>query len=302
MTENKTDSPLTFATGHGIICAGLPRSGTLSLATALDILGVGPTHHGMKGTLAREAFAWQHAAWCSFPALQARLPTTDSKLPGYLPAFDPLMPWTRADWDRLVGRFRCTTDLGSMFSEQLIAAYPEAKVILIQRPVGKWVQSYGGVLVDKAFYGIGGFIKCSLGPLVGYHTTRAYHDVCMGWLGANSRRDAYEKLPARQLEHSAMVRRVTRPEQLLEFDLSDGWEPLCKFLGVPVPDVPFPYVNEGASISDAFRQIDMAILAGLGKRLAWFVATVGTVALAARTARGRVGDVYRTAMAWLGLL
>ena len=31
--------------------------------------------------------------------------------------------------------------------------------------------------------------------------------------------------------------------QLLEFSVKDGWEPLCSFLEVPVPDVPFPRVN-----------------------------------------------------------
>mmetsp|Transcript_19009 Transcript_19009/g.53612 ORF Transcript_19009/g.53612 Transcript_19009/m.53612 type:complete len:132 (+) Transcript_19009:3-398(+) len=30
------------------------------------------------------------------------------------------------------------------------------------------------------------------------------------------------------------------PEQLLVFNVKEGWGPLCRFLGMPVPDKPFP--------------------------------------------------------------
>lgn len=46
--------------------------------------------------------------------------------------------------------------------------------------------------------------------------------------------------------HEAKVRSLVPKDQLLEMDLSEGWEPLCKFLGVPVPkDTPFPRANDG---------------------------------------------------------
>lgn len=47
--------------------------------------------------------------------------------------------------------------------------------------------------------------------------------------------------------HEEKVRSLVPQEQLLEMDLSEGWEPLCKFLGVPVPDEPFPRANDGAA-------------------------------------------------------
>jgi hypothetical protein len=37
----------------------------------------------------------------------------------------------------------------------------------------------------------------------------------------------------------------------LDFDIRDGWEPLCNFLGKPVPDVEFPKVND----SEAFKEL-----------------------------------------------
>ncbi len=282
-----TPSPC-FATGQGIICAGLPRSGTLSLATALEILGIGPVQHGLRDTSSREVYAWTHAAWCSFPSLRARLASPDGRLPFYLPPYDPLLPWTRSDWDRLVGRYRCTTDVGSIFSDQLIAAYPDARVILVERPVDRWARSFGGILLDQAYCGIGGFIKRQLGPWADITTTAAYADVCMGWLGTDSRREAHELLPSRHREHYEMVRKLVPAKQLLEFDLKDGWEPLCSFLNVPVPDVPFPHVNDGAQLLAMLRGLDIAILLRLAQKLAWTVLGVGAAIFLSRSATWRV--------------
>ena len=36
--------------------------------------------------------------------------------------------------------------------------------------------------------------------------------------------------------------------------MSDGWEPLCRFLNVPVPaDTPFPRLNDTASFQQRFQ-------------------------------------------------
>lgn len=38
-------------------------------------------------------------------------------------------------------------------------------------------------------------------------------------------------------------------------DLKDGWKPLADFLGVPVPDVPFPRVNDAAEAGAVTKRI-----------------------------------------------
>jgi hypothetical protein len=63
------------------------------------------------------------------------------------------------------------------------------------------------------------------------------------WAGITSVRDAELKIKDKYREHYALVRRVTPPERLVEFKLSDGWKPLCEFLGKPIPDKEFPYYN-----------------------------------------------------------
>lgn len=47
--------------------------------------------------------------------------------------------------------------------------------------------------------------------------------------------------------HHDRVRSVVPKEQLLEMDLSEGWQPLCKFLDVPIPNEPFPRANDAAA-------------------------------------------------------
>ena len=46
-------------------------------------------------------------------------------------------------------------------------------------------------------------------------------------------------------QHNLEVQETIAPERLLVFEVKQGWEPLCAFLGVPVPDdEPFPHVND----------------------------------------------------------
>lgn len=49
-------------------------------------------------------------------------------------------------------------------------------------------------------------------------------------------------------EHYKRVRRTVPAEYLLDYKMQQGWEPLCSFLGVPVPDVPFPHANDRAKM------------------------------------------------------
>ena len=43
--------------------------------------------------------------------------------------------------------------------------------------------------------------------------------------------------------HNAEIRAAFTPDLMLIFGASDGWQPLCRFLDVAVPDIPFPHVN-----------------------------------------------------------
>lgn len=56
-------------------------------------------------------------------------------------------------------------------------------------------------------------------------------------------------------EHYALVKRITPVERLLVFSLSDGWGPLCAFLGKGVPNVPFPRVNDTDAMTEKMKLV-----------------------------------------------
>jgi len=58
-------------------------------------------------------------------------------------------------------------------------------------------------------------------------------------------------------DHNAKVRAMVPSNRLLDFDVADGWGPLCDFLGLPVPDEPFPRLNESQDFIKRIRHFDM---------------------------------------------
>ncbi len=284
-----------FASGDGIICAGLPRSGTLSLSQALTALGVAPVHHAISQARQRDFYAWGRAMWCNLPHMrELGLSDPFARAPAFFAPRDPMLPWRRADWDALIGDYRATSDIAALFSESLIRNYPEAKVILVERDVEKWKASFGGIFIDSWFFGWDWFVLCYLTSCAGFRGSEVIADMLMtGWLGARTRKEAWSKLDDKYREHSEMVRRLVPEEQLLVFKLSDGWAPLCEFLDVPVPEgVPFPHVNDKESLFEFRKKRTVLGQQFLAKR----VGLLGAVALAAwmLTRRGWLRGILRS--------
>ena len=52
--------------------------------------------------------------------------------------------------------------------------------------------------------------------------------------------------------HYEHVHAVVPAEKMLVFKPEDGWKPLCDFFGKPVPDEPYPHVNEGEFVANLY--------------------------------------------------
>jgi hypothetical protein len=52
-----------------------------------------------------------------------------------------------------------------------------------------------------------------------------------------------------------MVKEMVPPEKLLVMQLKEGWEPLCKFLSVPVPDEPLPRANDTEAVAQIAEDV-----------------------------------------------
>ena len=133
------------------------------------------------------------------------------------------------DWDALLGGYRAAVDWPSVaFYRDLADLHPEAKVILTVRDPDAWFRS-----TQATIFGFP-----TDGPPTPFSTM-------LRKLMARFTSDLKDRdgVIAAFNAHNAEVRRVIAPGRLLVYEARQGWEPLCAFLGVPVPDAPMPHVN-----------------------------------------------------------
>ena len=152
--------------------------------------------------------------------------------------------------DRLLGDYSAASDVPVMcFVEDLIAAYPEAKVILVERDIDTWYRSFNDTVIKFMYFGYVKWVVMLFDPPLLHYSTMTMKWV-RGWLEANSQDEMRVKAKDKYRKHYELVRKVTPKDQLLEFRLQDGWKPLCEFLEKPVPVVPFPHVNDTETLHE----------------------------------------------------
>lgn len=83
------------------------------------------------------------------------------------------------------------------------------------------------------------------------------------------------------VDHCNMILGLVPKERLLEWNIGDGWEPLCKFLGKPIPDVEFPHANAvGKGWKEREKQISAKWVKGALRNMLLLVATIGVTGYA----------------------
>jgi hypothetical protein len=202
-----------------VIGAGLGRTGTLSLKLALEHIGFGKCYH-MSEMLAQ---------------FRAHLPLWIESAKG------------NPRWDTIFAGYQSSTDYpGCMFWRDLMAKYPDARIILTSRNPDKWFESVTAtVFSDKHRARLEG------DPLMAEFFALTIFDDLGDRLGDRARMIEYFNA-----WNQAVIDEVPS-EKLLVFQASDGWEPLCEFLGVPVPPAPYPRVNSREQMSNRTARIDM---------------------------------------------
>lgn len=153
-------------------------------------------------------------------------------------------PFTRADWDILFGPYEAITDMGSFFAMQLIDAYPDAKVILVERDIDEWYESMEEAIFSTTWGLRANLVINVFGPLYGLNGGKTIRKIMLGFYGVRNVDDMRRTAKTRYKQHYTEIRAAVPKDRLLEFRLEDGWEPFCEFLGKKVPDVPFPVKNK----------------------------------------------------------
>jgi hypothetical protein len=191
-----------------VIGAGLPRTGTNSLQIALGQLGFGPCHH-------------------MYELLEDR-----SQWPLWLRVFDG----KSVDWDEVFRGYNSAVDAPASFLwRELSTAYPDAKVILTTRPPHSW---------RRSMLAAGAAIRANppspqLASLM--QKSVEFFAVLSPAMLPPDDASAFAAFAA----HNEAVMSTLPKERLLVFDVTDGWQPLCRFLDVAVPNAPFPRANSG---------------------------------------------------------
>jgi len=159
--------------------------------------------------------------------------------------------FTRTDWVRLLGSYSAVSadSPAVALDEDLVAAYPEAKVILVEREIESRYRSFDTNVVTTQWSPMISFVS-ELDPWLLRPVRRCHRRWATGWMDSHGRHEMQEKAGQAYRCHYALVRRVTPKSRLLEYQLGDGWGPLCEFLGKPVPDVPFPRVNDSEALQE----------------------------------------------------
>ena len=200
-----------------LIGAGFGRTGTMSLKGALEIIGFGPCYHMIE--VIKNEGAPEH--WAR------------------------VMSHEVPDWDDIFEGFVATVDWPACnFYRELGDAYPDAKVLLSLRDQQMWWKS-----VRNTIYQALTADHTDSSPNIQKQMKMANKLILEDTFGGEflDRDHAISVFNA----HNEAVKAAFPPERVLVFDVKEGWEPLCTFLEVDVPNDPFPRMNT----TEDFRNI-----------------------------------------------
>jgi hypothetical protein len=184
----------------------------------LDVIGAGL---GRTGTLSLKLALEQLGFGPCYHMLEVR------KAPERVLHWNRIAAGEPVDWEEVFDGFRATVDWPACnYWRELMARYPAAKVILSLRDPESWFRSTQATIFSDA-------VQSGAPPAI----VKILSDVVGADLADR------ERCIASFERHNASVRAGVPEERLLVFDAKQGWAPLCAFLGVAVPDAPFPAVN-----------------------------------------------------------
>jgi len=212
-----------------VIGAGLPRTATTTQLFALERLGFGPCYH-MRDLLAD---------------MEGGLPLWERVAEGH------------PDWEQIFGDAQSTVDWPSArYYRELLNRYPEAKVLLSVRGGEEWAASMRDT-VWGVFHGDTVLHHLCEARAVLDEPWRRYMKLMrhLSWdegVGALAGEDTSTDagLIAVMERWNDSVRQAVPAERLLEWNPSEGWEPLCEFFGVDVPSEPLPRLNDTQSFRE----------------------------------------------------
>jgi hypothetical protein len=222
-----------------VIGAGFGRTGTMSLKVALEELGFGPCYHMSE--------VFEH--------------------PEHIELWRAATQGKPVDWEQIFGNYRATVDWpGCTFYKELLERSPNAKVILTVRDPQRWYESayntiyrITGAASSPIFY----LASLVMPRAKGIKHARQLINELVWERDLEGRFEDREYVIETFERHNEEVKQRVPAEKLLVYDVKEGWAPLCEFLGVEVPDKPFPHLNDTEVFRGRIRRIRVLTVATL---------------------------------------
>jgi hypothetical protein len=139
------------------------------------------------------------------------------------------------DWSRIYEGYESAVDWPTAcFFQELLEEFPDAKFVLTQRDPVRWAESFGATIY-----------KLLAGKDQAPDEMRAWLDMASEVIARTGFPPGLDQggLVKAFVSHNEAVKKTIPADQLLVFDIREGWKPLCDFLGVPVPTTAFPRTN-----------------------------------------------------------
>lgn len=202
-----------------VIGAGFGRTGTLSLKLALEKLGLGPCYHMIETREHPE----HDAMWLALARGEI------------------------SDWRPMLAGYSSTVDWPTAyFWKELAEANLDAKIILTLRDPEAWYASCEATIFARMEQALRAE---SPDPARKLHMQMVNTIIVEKTFGGSL---AKEHAIGVFNAHNEEVRRTAPPERLLVYEAGQGWDPLCDFLRVPVPAVPYPEANKREDFAARF--------------------------------------------------
>ena len=171
----------------------------------------------------------------------------------------------KQEFDAMLGDYDTVLSLpGCLYPEEMVKAYPDAKVILTTRSTQSWVNTMrvaGNRMLTWRGWGImQSWDKSFTGPLI---------TMIQGQMRVMCNGDfSPDGWAARQFEeHNSLVRKLVPGDRFLEYDPKDGWEPLCQFLGHSRPVEVFPALDADEDDDKIVRMQKIFWYIGFGRSM-----------------------------------
>jgi hypothetical protein len=166
----------------------------------------------------------------------------------------------KLDLDKLYEGYDATSDFLSVaFYKEMLAKYPDSKVILTERPVDSWFKSVKNTILKAvvAVHESKDECKDKHNPSNPYYEFNQLVATLLfdGLLRDQENLNDEELFKNMYLEHNAEVKRVVPAERLYVMQTGEGWEGICKFLEKDVPDVPYPNLNNTSNFEKVFEPV-----------------------------------------------